>query len=75
MHVETPSERVELYLTKLERQVEALLAVCARLGEENRSLRAQQAALMAERARLIDKNETARARIEAMIARLRAMEP
>lgn len=61
-------------LRRLEQRVDALLAQCARLREENQVLRSSQETLVAERASLLDKTETARARIEAMISRLRAME-
>ena len=55
-------------------RVDQLLAVCARLQDENRNLRQSQETLTAERANLLSKNEQARSRIEAMIARLRALE-
>ncbi len=54
--------------------MEALLAGCQRLREENHSLRLRQDALVAERAELIEKTEQARARVEAMLERLKAME-
>ncbi len=55
-------------------RIDQLIAVCARLQEENRSLRTSQEALMAERANLLTKNEQARSRVEAMIARLKSLE-
>lgn len=58
----------------LEQRLDQLLAVCARLREENRVLKESQANLNAEKASLLEKNELARSRIEAMISRLRAME-
>lgn len=58
----------------LTERFEQLLAVCVRLNEENRSLKASQEALAAERANLLAKNEQARSRVEAMIARLKSLE-
>ena len=58
----------------LEAQIDALIQVCNRLADENRSLREIQASLMAERTELLEKNTIARNRIEAMIARLKSME-
>jgi len=55
-------------------RVDQLLALCIRLGEENRSLKVSQEALAAERANLLAKNEQARSRVEAMIARLKSLE-
>lgn len=58
----------------LTERFEQLLAVCVRLNEENKSLKASQEALAAERANLLAKNEQARSRVEAMIARLKSLE-
>lgn len=55
-------------------RIDQLIALCARLQEENRSLRTSQEALMSERANLLTKNEQARSRVEAMIARLKSLE-
>lgn len=55
-------------------RIDQLIALCARLQEENRSLRGSQESLMAERSNLLTKNEQARSRVEAMIARLRSLE-
>lgn len=68
------NEVTELDLRKLESRVEELIEQCGKLGEENRSLRAQQEKLVAERAALIEKTELARSRVEAMITRLKALE-
>ncbi len=68
----TPSRLDDL--VAIATRVDQLLAVCARLHEENRNLRHSQESLVAERANLLTKNEQARSRIEAMIARLRALE-
>ena len=67
-----PSSRQELH--EIAQRVDQLIALCQRLGEENRSLRTSQEQLMAERANLMAKNEQARSRVEAMIHRLRSLE-
>ena len=67
-----PSSRQELHA--IAQRVDQLIALCQRLGEENRSLRASQEQLMAERANLLAKNEQARSGVEAMIHRLRSLE-
>ena len=61
-------------LKRLEKRVDALVRVCDRLQDENRSLKQRQDTLTAERASLLQKNEQVRARVEAMIGRLKAME-
>lgn len=61
-------------LQLLEAKIDALIAQCLQLAEENQVLRHQQKTLLAERAALIKKNSLARTRIEAMIARLKAIE-
>lgn len=61
-------------LHRLERKVDALLALHQQLDQENRLLKAERAAWQAERAKLIKQNELARDRVEAMIERLKAME-
>jgi len=61
-------------LKRLEKRVDALVGVCDKLQDENRSLKQRQDSLTAERANLLQKNEQVRARVEAMIGRLKAME-
>ena len=61
-------------LKRLEKRVDALVQVCDKLQDENRSLKQRQDSLTAERANLLQKNEQVRARVEAMIGRLKAME-
>ncbi len=61
-------------LLALERRVDELLSLLARMRQENHSLRASQEALVAERANLVAKNEQARSRVEAMITRLKSLE-
>ena len=61
-------------LKRLEKRVDALVQVCDKLQDENRSLKQRQDSLTSERATLLQKNEQVRARVEAMIGRLKAME-
>ncbi len=61
-------------LKRLEKRVDALVRVCDKLQDENRSLKQRQDVLTGERANLLQKNEQVRARVEAMIGRLKAME-
>jgi cell division protein ZapB len=61
-------------IDQLEQQVDALIGLCHRLQDENKSLRARQNTLISERGELIEKTEQARSRVEAMLSRLRAME-
>ena len=61
-------------LNDVQARLERLLDLCAKLMEENRSLRMSQEQLAAERANLLAKNEQARTRVEAMITRLRSLE-
>ncbi|HEC15356.1 MAG TPA: TIGR02449 family protein [Sedimenticola sp.] len=68
------ADAMELDLKKLEVRVEELIRACARLREENSSLRSQQESLVAERAELLEKTELAKTRVEAIITRLKSME-
>ncbi|MEO7936101.1 MAG: TIGR02449 family protein [Dokdonella sp.] len=61
-------------LAEISAQVDLLVALCRRLGEENRSLRQSQEQLSNERAGLLARNEQARSRVEAMISRLKSLE-
>ena len=75
MHTrQTSEDQAESDLRKLEQRVDELIGTCTHLGDENRSLKAQQEKLVAERAALIEKTELARSRVEAMITRLKALE-
>jgi cell division protein ZapB len=67
-------EMFEHELKRLEGRVDALVQVCDKLQDENRSLKQRQDTLTTERATLLQKNEQVRARVEAMIGRLKAME-
>lgn len=71
---ESISSTFEHELKRLEKRVDALVRVCDRLQDENRSLKQRQDVLTSERANLLQKNEQVRARVEAMIGRLKAME-
>ena len=68
------NSQFEQELKRLEKRVDALVEVCDKLQDENRSLKQRQDTLTAERATLLQKNEQVRARVEAMIGRLKAME-
>jgi len=61
-------------ITKLEKQIDELIALCDKLKDENNLLRNRQDLLVEERARLIEKTELARSRVESMLVRLKAME-
>lgn len=61
-------------ISKLERQIDELIALCDKLKDENNLLRNRQDLLVEERARLIEKTELARSRVESMLVRLKAME-
>jgi cell division protein ZapB len=61
-------------INRLESQVEELLELCQKLGDENSELRNQLQHLNGERGKLLDQKEQARSHVEAMITRLRSME-
>ncbi|MCH8248336.1 MAG: TIGR02449 family protein [Proteobacteria bacterium] len=61
-------------LKRLEKRVDALVRVCDKLQDENRSLKQRQDMLTSDRASLLQKNEQVRARVEAMVGRLKTME-
>ena len=61
-------------INKLEAQVNELLEVCQRLGNDNQELRAQLQTLTSERSSLIESKEKVRVQVESMITRLRSME-
>ena len=71
---DTQKSTLELDPTRLEKQVEDLLAALQGLKEENRALRSRQDSLSTERASLLQKNEQVRTRVEAMIGRLKMLE-
>jgi len=61
-------------INRLEEQINELLDLCKRLGDENKDLKAQLAHTAGERATLLELKEQARVQVEAMIMRLRSME-
>lgn len=61
-------------INKLEAQVNELLELCQRLGNDNQDLRAQLQTLTSERSSLIEAKEKVRVQVESMITRLRSME-
>ncbi len=61
-------------INKLEAQVNELLELCQRLGNDNQELRVQLQALTSERSSLIEAKEKVRVQVESMITRLRSME-
>jgi len=61
-------------INRLEEQVNELLDLCKRLGNENSDLRSQLHHVSSERATLLELKEQARSQVEAMITRLRSME-
>ena len=61
-------------IDKLEQQVNELLDICQRLGNDNQDLRTQLQSLASERSGLIEQKEKVRVQVESMITRLRSME-
>jgi len=74
MEQQSALSTIESDIAYLETRIDDLVQVCAKLTEENESLKDQQLNLVSERAKLIEKNEMARARIEDILNRLRGME-
>lgn len=71
---ENSKNPVDAELRRLEKRVDDLVSIIARLREENRALRQRQDSLATERAALVQKNEQVRTRVEAMIGRLKTLE-
>ena len=61
-------------INKLEEQVNELLELCQKLGDDNTDLRAQLQQLTSERSNLMETKEKVRVQVESMITRLRSME-
>lgn len=61
-------------LNHLEEQVNELLVIATRLGDENSDLRNQLNHIKSERSSLLESKEQAKSQVEAMITRLRSME-
>ncbi len=61
-------------INHLEQQVDELLELCKKLGDESNDLRAQLQHITSERGTLLELKEQARSQVEGMILRLRSME-
>jgi len=59
---------------ELEKKLDQLILICARLDRENKELKERESNWLHERTRLVEKNELARSRVEAMIGRLKNLE-
>jgi len=59
---------------ELEKKLDKLIVICARLDRENKELKERESNWLHERTRLVEKNELARSRVEAMIGRLKNLE-
>jgi cell division protein ZapB len=55
-------------------KISDLIALCAQLDQENRSLKTEASHWREEREQLIEKTELARGKVESMITRLKALE-
>ena len=60
-------------LNNLEQKIDRMINLCARLQQENQSLRERESSLLKERRKLLEKNEMARNRVETMISRLKGL--
>ena len=61
-------------VSKLEEQVNELLELCSKLGDDNEELHERIKNLSGERSALLELKEKTRSTVEAMITRLRSME-
>ena len=61
-------------VNKLEVQIDELLELCKKLGDDNEDLHERIQHLTGERSTLIELKEQTRATVEAMITRLKSME-
>ncbi len=57
-------------LVELENKIRQAAALCVRLRDENRDLRAQVAALAGDRRQLAEKLDGARARLESLLKQI-----
>ena len=55
-------------------KVDALIALCGELREENQLLKANEQKLRSERRQLLEKNREAKQRLQAILMRLKALE-
>lgn len=58
----------------LDEKINALIALCAAMKQENQLLRASQHNWQTERQQLLENNRQARTRLESVLSRLRSME-
>ena len=58
----------------LNEKVEALIALCVEMKQENQLLRANQENWHGERRELMEKNKVAKSKLESILARLKALE-
>ena len=61
-------------VNKLEEQVDELLELCKKLGDDNEDLHDRIKHLSGERSSLLELKEQTRSTVEAMITRLKSME-
>ena len=61
-------------VTKLEGQIDELLGLCKKLGDDNEELHNRIRHLTGERSALLELKEQTRSTVEAMITRLKSME-
>lgn len=65
---------IDQEVSRLEEQVDFLLATLDRLMKENRSLRSRQESLATERANMLEKHDMVRTRVDGIVTRLKALE-
>ena len=58
----------------LEEKIDDLISLCAKLNQENVSLKADKENLRSEREVLVSRNELARHKVETILNRLRTLE-
>jgi len=58
----------------LDEKINALIALCAAMKQENQLLRASQHNWQSERQQLLDNNRQVKQRLESVLSRLRSME-
>ena len=58
----------------LKEKVDALIALCGEIKQENQLLRANEENWHGERRELMEKNKVAKSKLESILARLKALE-
>jgi cell division protein ZapB len=58
----------------LKEKVDALIALCGEIKQENQLLRANEENWQGEKRELMEKNKIAKSRLESILARLKALE-